>query len=100
MKCHIPRKKQRLCGGAGKSTHEAGAVSTAVTKGRRSGTMPFETRTCSGCSARGADSHIEDAQLQHVCFECPCIKDKLAGMGWDNTPGGAGTSHNFTGREM
>ena len=64
-----------------------GAVSTAVTKGRRSGTMPFETRTCSGCSARGVGSHIEDAQ--HVCFECPCIKAKLAGLGWDNTPGGA-----------
>ena len=64
-----------------------GAVSTAVTKGRRSGTMPFETRTCSGCSARGVGSHIEDAQ--HVCFECPYIKAKLAGMGWDNTPGGA-----------
>ena len=58
-----------------------------MTKGQRSGTMLFETRACSGCSARGAGRHIEDAQ--HVCFECPCITAKLAGMGWDNTPGGA-----------
>ena len=64
-----------------------GALGVEVTTGRRNHLIPFETRLCRTCKEAGAGDFVED--VQHTCFECPHMRGKIAGKGWEDPPRGA-----------